>query len=395
MKIEKTKKIKDNITEFTVKSEKEEWEVAKHNSFLKLNKKTKLDGFREGKATKEMFIRKFGEEKIYMEAVDAILPIVYTQILEESKLIPIIQPNFELKKVSPEGVEYIITITTAPDVNIKKYKGLGVKKPSSKVTKEEIAKEIAQVLKQYEDLKVKKGKIIKGDTANIDFEGFKDDVAFEGGKGEKYDLEIGSGSFIPGFEEQLIGLKSGDKKEVKVTFPKDYMSEDLKGKEVTFKVTINEIKSKIARTLNKAFFEDLAMEGVDSKESLEKQLKEQIKVKKEQNNENIYIDDLLKAVAKETKIDIPEALITEEKERMITQFEQQIKMQGMDPTQYFQMTGMNEEELKAQMTPEAKSRVTSRMILEEIAKREKIAVTDKDAEKEAIKLAKKYQLFQK
>jgi len=392
MKIEKTTKIKDNVTEFIVKSEKEEWEVAKNNAFLKLNKDMKVDGFRKGKAPKDVFIRKFGEEKIYMEAVDGILPIVYNKILEESKLIPIVQPDFELKNVSPEEVEYVITITTKPKVDIKKYKGLGVKKPSSTVSKEEVAHEIEHILKQYEELEIKSGKIENGDTANIDFEGFKDKVAFPGGKGEKYDLEIGSGSFIPGFEEQLIGLKQGDEKDIEVTFPKDYMSEDLKGQKVTFKIKINEVKEKVERKLDKEFFEDLAMDGVDSKETLEKTIKEQIKVRKEQTNENVYIDELLKAVLKETKIDIPEALIVEEQERMMTQFEQQIQMQGMDPKQYLQITGMSEEDLKKQMQPEAESRVKSRMVLEEIADREKIEIKDKDAESEATKLAEKYQM---
>ena len=392
MKIENIKKISDNITEIIIKSETEEWEVAKNNAFLKLNKEVKIDGFRKGKAPKETFVRKLGEEKIYMEAVDAILPLAYSKILDETKLLPIVQPNFELKNVSPEGAEYVVTITVAPEVKIKKYKGLGVKKPSSKVTKEEIKAEIDHILSQYEELEIKTGKIALKDVATIDFEGFKDGVPFEGGKGENYDLEIGSESFIPGFEEQLIGLKKGDKKDLKVTFPKDYMSEDLKGKEVTFKVEIKEVKVKQKRELNKEFFEDLAMEGVTTKSELEETTKEKIQVQKEQSNENAYIDDLLKEVAKGTEVDIPEQLIVEEIERMVTQFEEQIKMQGMDPKQYFEMTGMKEEAIKKEMEPEAKNRVTYRMILEKVAKEEKLEVTDKIANKEADKLAEKYKM---
>ncbi|MFA5602525.1 MAG: trigger factor [Bacilli bacterium] len=386
------KKINDSKTEITVKVEKTEWEEALNQSFNKIIKDVKIDGFRKGKAPRNVYEQKHGKEKIYMDAVDSLLQGVYTKVLKETKLIPVVQPIFELKDVSDKGVTYIITIITNPTVTIEKYKGLGIKKEEVKVTKKEIKEEIENIKKQYAEIEIKESPIEIGDIAVIDFEGFKDGISFEGGKGENYPLEIGSNAFIPGFEDQLIGLRANAKKEVEVTFPDEYHSEDLKGKKVTFKVEIKEVKRKVIPEINKEFFEDLGMEGISDLKSLEKDVEDRIKAKKEVSNENVYIDNLLKEVATNTKVEIPEEITEEEIKRMIGQFSEQLKLQGMGLDQYYQMTNTKEEDIKKHMKPEAENRVKYRLILEKIAELEDIKITDKDAQKEADKLAERYQM---
>ena len=243
--------------------------------------------------------------------------------------------------------------------------------------------------KEYADLTIKEGKIENGDTAIIDFEGFDGDKAFPGGKGENYPLEIGSGSFIPGFEEALIGLKAGDKKDVKVTFPKDYHAEDLKGKPVVFKVTVHEVKTKVYPELNEEFFLDLGLEDVKTKEDLEKMVKDTMTEQKEYEAENKYVDDLFDALLKETKVDIPHELIHEEIDRMMEEYEQRLKMQGITLEQFFKYSGTTKEALEANMHKEAEKRITLRFAIDEIIKLEKIKATDKEAEKDAKEKAEK------
>ena len=236
------------------------------------------------------------------------------------------------------------------------------------------------------------GKVEDGDIAVIDFEGFKDDVAFEGGKGENYDLTIGSHTFIPGFEEQLIGMAKGETKDINVTFPEDYHAEELKGAPVVFKVTVKEIKTVVIPELDKDFFADLGMDDLETEEDLKAQVKETIKVRKETDADNKYIDELLAEAAKTTEIDIPEAMIHEEAHRMVHQYEEHLKMQGLTLEQFFKFTNSDEHALMDQMHDEAKNRVTYRLMLEEIVKVEKLEVSTEDAEKEAEALAEKYQM---
>ena len=229
---------------------------------------------------------------------------------------------------------------------------------------------------------IKEGKVAKGDIAVIDFEGFKDGVAFPGGKGENYSLEIGSNTFIPGFEDQLIGMKKGEEKDINVTFPEDYHAEDLKGAPVVFKVKVNEIKEVVIPEIGKEFFEDLGMEGIDTLEALEKQVKENIKASKEHEVEDKYIDALLNKIAETTEVDIPETMVNDETDRMVEQFAEQISMQGITLEQFFQFTNSNKDALKDQYHDEAIKRIKSRLIIEEIIKKEKIEVTDEDVDKE-------------
>lgn len=386
---EKTKK---NIHEVVIKIDGEAWKNALDKAFKEKSKDAKVDGFRKGKVPRDIYEKHFGKESLWLEAADTVLQDAYTKAMEESKLIPVVQPDVSLKNLSDELVEFTFKIITKPEVNVKKYKGLKVAKEEVKVTKEEIEHELSHVLEKYTELVTKEGKVENGDIAVIDFEGFKDGVAFDGGKGENYSLEIGSHTFIPGFEEQVIGMSAGEEKDINVTFPEDYGVKDLKGAFVVFKVKVNEVKTKEARELDEDFFEDLGLEGVDSKEKLEAEIEKSIKAQKEMDVENKYIDAILEEVSKNVEVDIPEEMVNEEIDRLKSRFEEQMKMQGISLDLYYQFTKSTEEDLKNQLEKEAYSNVLYRLMLEEIMTLEKIEVTEEEAEKEADELAKKYQV---
>lgn len=382
-----------NVKELTITIEGKDWEDALEKAYVQANKKVKIDGFRKGKAPKAIFMKKYTEQALLMDAADLVLQDAYSKMLDENKDLELVaQPEINLKSLSNEKVEFNFTITTKPEVKLGKYKNLGVKKESVEVTKEEIEKALDETLNRYAENVVKEGNVENGDIAIIDFEGFKDDVAFEGGKGENYSLTIGSNTFIPGFEEQIIGMEKNEEKDIHVTFPEDYHSEDLKGQPVVFKVKVNEIKTTQIPELDKDFFEDLGMEGIDSKESLEKQLEENIKTHKEQHAEDHFIDELLQKGIDNMEVDIPEVMIHEELDRMVHQYEENLKMQGITLEQFYQFTNSDEAALKEQMKEEAEKRVASRLLLEAIKVEEKIEITDKDAEQEADNLAKKYNM---
>ena len=315
---------------------------------------------------------------------------MYSKLLKDNDLEPIIDSKIEILDVSDDLCKVKFTVTTMPEVKIKKYKSLGVKKEEAKVTKKEVDEEIENLRLRYADLEVKEGKIESGDIAVIDFEGFKDGVAFEGGKGENYSLTIGSNTFIPGFEDALIGHKSGEDVDVKVTFPKDYQSEELKGQKAVFKVKIHEVKTKVLPELNEDFFLDLEMDGVKSKKDLEKITEDQIKARKEYDIENKYVDDLLAAVAKNTTVDIPNELVEEEIDHMLHEYAHNLEHQGISLDMFYQYTNSDENALREQMRNDAETRVKYRFMLEEIAKEEKIEISDKEATEEAEKLAKRY-----
>lgn len=383
---------KENKNEIKIKIEGESWQKALDKAFQKKNKDVTIPGFRKGKAPKDIFVKKYGIESLYIDASDYVIEEAYTKALDESKLIPVVQPKVDITNIDESGIEFNFTIITKPEVNIKKYKGLKITKDKVEVTKEEIEHEISHILERYTDLVTKEGKVENGDVAIIDFEGFKDGVAFDGGKGENYELEIGSGTFIPGFEEQLIGMAAGEEKEINVTFPEEYPQPDLKGQPVVFKVKVNEVKEKVKRELDDELFEDLAMEGVNSKETLEKEIKANIEANKEMDAENKYIDTLLEEVGKNVEVDIPEEMVDEEVDRLMHRYEEQLKMQGISLDLYYQFTRTTEKDLKAQLEKEAYNHVLYRLMLEELATLEHIEVTDEEANKEAETLAEKYQM---
>jgi len=381
------------MKEVIIKIEGEKWNEALDKAFKKLNKTAKIDGFRPGKAPKDVFVKKYGMSSLYMEAAELSLDEAYNKMLAEIKdEVIVAQPDISVNAVCDDYVEFKFTLTLKPEVKLGKYKGLNVKKDEVKVTKEEVEKAVLETRERYTENVEKDGSVVNGDIAIIDFEGFLDGVAFEGGKGEDYSLKIGSNTFIPGFEDQIIDMKKDEEKDIFVTFPSDYHAENLKGKDVVFKVKVKAIKEQKLPELDKDFFEDLGMEGIDSEESLAKQLEENIKVRKEADADNKYIDELLKEAAKDTKIEIPEVMIKEETDRILKQYEEHLKMQGLTLEMFYQFTNSDEEALRGQMKEEATSRVTYRLMLEAIADKENIEVTDEKAEEEATNLATKYQM---
>lgn len=276
------KETNKNIREVSVKIEGADWEKAQDKAYKEASKKAHIDGFRPGHAPKEVFIKKYGEDNLLLDAADSVLEDAYKRMIDENKDLEIVaQPEVHLKSLGKEAVEFNFVLTTKPEVKLGKYKKLGVKKEEIKVSKEEIDKAVEETLNRYAEAVLKDGAIEDGDTAVIDFEGFKDGVAFDGGKGENYSLTIGSHTFIPGFEEQMIGMKKGEEKEINVVFPEDYHSEELKGQAVVFKVKVHEIKTTVIPKMDKDFFDDLGMEGIDSEESLRKQMEENIRAHKE------------------------------------------------------------------------------------------------------------------
>ena len=389
---EKKETKKENIHEIEVKIDGNKWKEAIDKAFAKKQKDVKVDGFRKGKVPRSIYEKKFGKESLFLDAADMVLPTAYQEAIESSKLEPVVQPTVNLKSITEEGAEFTFRIVTKPTVTVKKYKGLGVKPEKVEVTDEEINHELGHLLERYTELVSKDGKVEEGNVAIIDFEGFKDGKAFDGGKGENYSLEIGSHTFIPGFEEAVIGMKTGEEKDIDLTFPEDYGVKDLAGSPVVFKVKVNEIKEKKTRELDEDFFEDLGMEGVDTEDKLKDQIKSTITAQKESDAENKHIDALLEEVGKNVDVDIPEEMVSEEVDRLMGRFEEQMRMQGISLDLYYQFTNSNEEKLRAEMEKEAFKNVLYRLMLDEIIKLENVTVTDEETEKEAEDLAKKYQM---
>ena len=382
-----------SVKEITIKIDGEAWEKALDKAYKKASSKAKIDGFRPGKAPKSVFLKKYGIESLFFDASEYCIEDAYKKLLDENKDLEIVaQPNVDIKSIDEKGVEYVFKLTLKPEFKLGEYKNLDVKKEKVTVTKEEIKEAVDNMREQYKENIVKEAAIENGDIAIIDFEGFKDDVAFEGGKGENYSLTIGSNTFIPGFEEQLIGMKAGEEKDINVTFPEDYHAEELKGQPVVFKVKVNEVKEIKLPELDKDFFDDLGMEGIDSKESLEKQLKENIKARKDRDAEDKYIDALLEEIGKNTEIEIPEAMVDEEAHRMVHQFADHIAMQGINIDQFYKLTNSTEEDLKEKYKEDALKRVKNRLIIEEIIKVEKIKVTEKEIDAKVMEIAKKYNM---
>ena len=381
------------VNKIKIKVEGKEWEGCLDKSFKKNIKKLKIDGFRPGKAPKSVFLKKYGVQSLFADASDFAINIAYDRLLSDHKDLAekmVARPDVTVDEIDEEKIVFEFDITVRPEVKLGKYTGLGVEKEKVKVTKKEIDEYIENITKRYAEDIIKEGKIANGDIADIDFEGFIDGVAFEGGKGSNYSLKIGSGTFIPGFEDQLIGLKAGDDKDVVVTFPEDYQASDLQGKEATFKVHINKVKEVKLPEFDKEFFEDLAMEGVTNKEELEAKVKENIKEHKEKHAENDYLDKLLEAAAKNVEVEIPEAMREEEIDRMIKEYGDNLKMQGITLEQFYKFTNSDESALREQVRDEAVKRITYRLMLEDIAEKEKIEVSDAEANEEVKKLAERY-----
>lgn len=368
----------------------EEWSKAKDKAFAKVSKNAKVDGFRQGKVPRNVFEKKYGTGDIVRSAMEDLIDAKYGEIIVTEKLIPAVEPKLEIISADDDGFEVNITIITDPEVKLGKYKELKVKKDKVEVTKEEIEHEVGHILDRFAELVSKDGAVEEGDTAIIDFKGFKDNEEFEGGSAEGYSLEIGSHSFIPGFEEGVVGMKKEESKDIKLTFPEDYMAKDLAGKEVVFNVTVHDIKKRVIPALDEEFFKDLDMEGVTNKEELNKVVEEEIKTQKEHDTENKFVEDLLAKASSNMTIEIPEEIIDAEADKMYKDFVKRLEMQGVNEELYYAYAGVKKEDIMKDIKKEAETRLKYRYLLEAIIKEEKIEIKDKDIDKEIAKIAKNY-----
>ncbi len=379
-----------NVHTITAKVENKDWEKILDDVFKKKNAAAKIDGFRKGKAPKEIFIKNFGIESLYMDAIDKALPIAYEKALNENDLVPACEPKVDVKNIGEKEVEFEFTVITKPEVKLASYKKLGVKKETPKVTKEEIAHELEHMRSHFAEIEPKKGdKVEKGDIAVIDFEGFVDGVAFDGGKGEDYSLEIGSNTFIPGFEDALIGFKKGETKDINVKFPEDYMAA-LKGKDAVFKVTVKEINARKLPEMNEEFFKDLGYDDVKTQQELEAKIEEHLMEHKTEDAENKYIDALIEAGIEKLTVEINDEIVEEEIARMTQDLSRRLEMQGVPLESYLQFTGTTMEQFKENARPEAIKRIKSRYLLDEIITKEKLEASDEEVQAHAKEQAEKY-----
>ena len=379
-----------NVNEIEIELKGKEWQNILDETFKAKSKEIKVDGFRKGSVPKEVFIKKFGIESLYMDATDKALQKAYKKLLDDNKIEPVIEPRVDIKHICEDCVTFVFKIISKPEIKLGAYKNLKVKKDEVKVSKEEIDKEIADLRNKFAEIVVKEsGEVVNGNTAIIDFEGLVDGKALEGGSGTEFPLEIGSNTFIPGFEEGIVGMKIGEVKELTLKFPENYTPE-LKNKEVTFKVTLKSIKERVLPELNKDFYADLGYEKVTDEKGLRKEIEENLKARKEIDIENIYIEKLLEKASDNLKVEVNEEIIEDEVHRMIHQYEDQLKMQGLSIEQYLEFTKTTMDELKEKMKPEALKRIKYRYLLEEVANKEKIEITEEEAKEEAKKLADNY-----
>lgn len=377
----------------TITVSADQFDDALDHAFKKVVKDVSLPGFRKGKIPRPIFEKRFGVESLYQDAVDYVLSPAYSEAIDQTGIFPVAQPDVDIDEIE-KGKDLIFKceVTVKPEVKLGEYKGLEVEDETATVTDEDVEEEMKRLQESQAELVLKEeGSIEEGNTAVIDFEGFLDGEAFEGGKAENHSLEIGAQQFIPGFEEQLVGKESGEETEIKVTFPEDYQAEELAGKEATFNVKIHEIKEKDIPELDDDFAKDVD-EEVDSLEALKEKKKDELLKQKEQEIENNKRETLLNKVTENVEVDIPKAMVDTELDQMLKEFEQRLQMQGMTLDNYFQFSGQSEDELKDQMREDAEARVKTNLTLEAIVDTEELEVTEEDIDKEIEKMAGMYNM---
>ena len=369
----------------------EEFDQALDQAFKKVSKDVQIPGFRKGKIPRKLFESRFGVEALYQDAVDIVLPDAYVKAIDETGIEPVAQPEVDIETIEQgEPLVFTATVTVKPEVTLGEYKGLEVEEQSAEVTDEDVDHEIQHQREHQAELVVKEeGKIEEGDTVVMDFEGFMDGEAFEGGKGENHSLEIGSGQFIPGFEEELIGKETGEDTEIGLTFPEDYHAEELAGKEAAFKVKIHEVKYKELPELDDEFAKDVDDE-VETLDELKKKKREELETQRKQDAENQKREKLIEEASENTEVDIPAAMVDTELDQMLKEFEQQLQMQGMTMEMYSQFSGQDQDGLKEQMREDAEKRVKTNLTLEAIANKEELEASEEDVDAELENMASMY-----
>lgn len=379
-----------NTEKITIEIKGEAWEKALDKSFKKNVKKANIDGFRKGNVPKDIYLKNYGIESLFEDAYLAVVDDAFKEAQDKAKVKAEIQPSVDIKKIDKDGITFEFTFIGKPEVKLGQYKDLKVKKEKVAVTKEEVDAKINELRQQFADITVKEGGVVEtGDTAVIDFVGEVDGKPLDGGSGENYPLEIGTNTFIPGFEDGVLGMKVDETKDLHLKFPENYTKE-LAGKEVVFHVTLKEIKSRILPDIDENFFEDLGYDKVTNAEELAKEVENTIKEEKENEEKNRFLEEVLKQVSEKMEVDVPEEIIDDEVHRMIHQWEEQLKSQGLTIDQYMEFTGTTHEDMHKQMEPEALRRVKYRYMLEAVSEAEKIEVTDEEVEKDIEEMATNY-----
>lgn len=374
-----------------VKVDEESWQKAKDKAFTKLAANVTVPGFRKGHAPLQMVKDKVDPMKVVDNAINALLPDLYKEILEKENLVPFARPSVDITKVDDKSLELRFVIVTTPEVELGSYKGHKVGKNAVSVDDKEVDDAINQLLKNNASLALKEGPAALGDTVVLDFVGEVDGKAFDGGTANNYELELGSKTFIPGFEDQLVGVKAEEEKDVNVTFPENY-TEELKNKPAVFHCKIHEIKEKKLPSLDDEFVKEQNIKGVETVDALKQNKKQELLSKKEREERSRYINALLDAISKDSKIDIPEEAVTSQAESRKHDLEAQMKQSGLTYEQYLSFVGQSDEDFMKTLKDQARVSITNYLIIDEIAKKEDIVINDAELEFEYAKLADQYKM---
>ena len=385
------KKIENAKAELVCTLEGENWKKAIDSSFKKLASKVEVKGFRKGQAPKNLVEKYVSHNEVLIEAAESLAQSALTEAVEKHDVKLIDRPELKLDEINDEKCVLTFICPVYPDVNLGDYKKIKYKLEEAKVEDKEVDDQIADLLNRKADLELKEdGEVEDGDTTVIDYEGFIDGVAFEGGKDENHDLVIGSNSFIPGFESQLIGMKAEESKDINVKFPDDYHAEDVKGKEAVFKVTVHEIKKKVLPVLDDEFVKELKLDDVNTVDELKVYTRNNIVLRKENEAKNDAETKLMDDLAEIVEVDIPEVMINSELNNMIQNYEQRMMQQGISLTQFMQITNQTIDQLRDSMKDDAIKRIKINLALDEIAKKENVVVEDQDVEDEYTRMSTMY-----
>ncbi|EIQ2376224.1 trigger factor [Listeria monocytogenes] len=387
----KWEKQESNVGKLTFEIEQEKVKEGLDRAFVKVRKTLNVPGFRKGKVPRQIFNQRFGEEALFQDALDILLPEVYSAAIDEAGIDPVDTPQVNIESME-KGETWVLTaeVTVKPEVKLGDYKGLEVEKRETELTTEELEAELKQLQERQAELVVKEDAPAEnGDTVILDFEGFKDGVAFEGGQAENHSLELGSGQFIPGFEEKLVGLKAGDEADIELTFPEEYHAEDLAGQPVVFKVKLHEIKTKEVPALDDELAKDID-EEVETLDELKEKISKRLQEAKEESVAQAKQEEVIAKAVENAEVDIPHAMVHHEADHLMNHFAQDLQAQGLTPELYYQFTGQTEEAMHAQMEKDAEKRVKMNLVLEAIAEAENIEPTEEAIDEEISTLAEKY-----
>ena len=387
MTVKSCEKLEKSRVALTIETSAEEFEAAVNKAYLKMRGKINVPGFRVGKAPRKIIEKMYGAEVFYEEAVNIILPDAYEAAVKEQELEVVGYPQVELESCTKDGVVFKCTVAVYPEVKLGQYKGLEAPKAEVKVVAADVNARLKEMADRSSRLVSVERAVKKGDTADIDFEGFDNGVAFDGGKGENFDLEIGSGSFVPGFEDQLIGMKAGEEKDIDITFPENYTPE-LAGKPVVFHVKVNEVKEKQVPAIDDEFAKDVS--EFDTLKDLKADIKKKLTAERTESAQRAFEDVLMAKVAEGIEADIPEEMVELQAERMMEQFKQQLASQGIPFDQYLKMTNTAEADFRKQAQGPAADQVKMDLAVEAIIKAEGLEASDEDVESEMKSVAEKY-----